>query len=430
MIPILYSADTDKAGFDTLGLGYLIECTSCIVTEERNGKFETVLKYPCTGRKFNLITIGSYIKAKASDVTENPQIFRIYNINRPINGIVTYTAEHIRYALNRFPVVPFAINKTHTNPFYALSALVTDSIIKPETAGFTFATSGFTSSSYTIDIAPGVYSVGQVLAGTEGGVLDICGGEYEFDNFKITLHKARGRDTGYIIRYGKNLTDIQQDITDDAYTCVLPFMLYTNSDNVTDVLTISHNSPTEWKYPGANGTIITGTNTTRPSFAADIIKLKNYDLYSAPRCYFLDLTDVIPWPDNIPPVSIRSYANKWITDHEDELINNTVNTTVKFADLAQTEEYKNFICLQSVGLCDTVRIKVPHMELDTKVKVTKTVYDVLNEQYASVDLGTAKATVSSMIAAQARSLQKLKNNVSILPGYVQAVTALMGGGSK
>lgn len=430
MIPILYSADTDKSGFDSLGLGYLTECTSCIVTEERNGKFEMVLKYPCTGRKFDLITIGAYVKAKASAVTVNPQIFRIYNIGRPINGTVTYTAEHIRYALNRFPVVPFTINKTHVNPFYALSALITDSIIKPGALGFTFATSGFTGSSYTIDIAPGVYSVGQVLAGTEGGILDICGGEYEFDNFNITLHKARGRDTGYAIRYGKNLTDIQQDISDDAYTCVLPFMLYTNSDNVTDVLTISHNSPVEWKYPGANGTIITGKNTTRPTFADDIIKLENYDLYAAPRCYYLDLTDAIPWPDNVPPVSLRSYADKWIADHREELINNTVNTTVKFEDLAQTAEYKNFACLQSVGLCDTVRVIVPHMGLNIKAKVTKTVYDVLNERYTSVDLGTAKTTISSMIAGQARSLQRLKNNVSALPSYVQAVAAVTEGGNK
>lgn len=428
MIPILYSSDTDKAGFDTLGLGYLTECTSCIVTEERNGKFEMVLKYPCTGRKFDLITIGAYVKAKASAVTENPQIFRIYNIGRPINGIVTYTAEHIRYALNRFPVVPFAINKTHTNPFYALSALVTDSIIKPETAGFTFATSGFSSGSYTINIAPGVYSVGQVLAGTEGGILDICGGEYEFNNFTVTLHKVRGRDTGYTISYGKNLIDLKQDITDDAYTCVLPFVLYTNSDGITDVLTISHNSPASWKYPGPNGTIITGTNPTRPSFEEDIIKLENYNLYSTPRCYYLNLTEIITGTDGVPPITnMRSYANTWIDDNKDELINNSVNTTINFLDLSKTAEYKKFACLQSIGMCDSVRAKVPHIGIDNKIKVTKTIYDSLNERYNSIDLGTIKTTLSSMVAGQTQLVRRVKNEVSALPSYIQSLTAILEG---
>lgn len=427
MIPKLYAPGTTD--FTNNGLGFLSEAVSCEVTEERNGIFDTTLQYPYSGDKYRKLMIGSYVMTKASATTPNPQIFRVSKISRPINGIVTYSAEHIRYALNHYPVVPCAINKTHTSPYYALSALQTDSVINPGALGFKFAASGFsTGGSYTINMQPGVYSVGQVLAGTEGGILDACGGEYEFDNYNITLHKSRGRDTGHTITYGKNLVDIQQDIMDDAYTCVLPYMLFTNSDNVTDVLTISHNSPTEWKYPGANGSIITGHNPTRPTFDADIIKLENYDLYSAPRCYYLNLTDVITGVDAVPPVTkMRSYANAWISANKDELINNTVNTTVNFIDLSKTEEYKNFECLQSDGLCDTVRLKVPHMELDTKVKITKTVYDSLNERYISMDLGTIKTTLSSMVAGQTQLVRRVRNEVSALPSYIQSLSAILGG---
>lgn len=427
MTPKLYAPGTTD--FSSNGLGFLSDAVSCVVTEERNGIFDATLQYPYSGNKSPALITGAYIVAKASATTQNPQIFRVSKIGKPINGIVTYTAEHIRYTLNHYPVVPYAINKTHTSPYYALSAMQTDCVIKPGTVGFNIGATGFSAGgTYTINMQPGVYSVGQVLAGTEGGILDVCGGEYEFDNYNITLHKSRGRDTGHTITYGKNLLDIQQDITDDAYTCVLPYILFTNSDNVTDVLTISHNSPAEWKYPGANGTIVTGTNPTRPTFDADIIKLENYDLYSAPRCYYLDLTEIITGTDAVPPVNkMRSYANAWIAAHKEELINNTVNTTVNFIDLSKTTEYKNFACLQSVGLCDIVRIKVPHMGLDAKAKVTKTVYDSLNERYDSIDLGTIKTTMSSMIAGQTQLMRRIKNDVSAMPSYIQSLAAILGG---
>lgn len=44
MMPILYRADETE--FDTYGIGMLSDCTFCEVTEERNGAFECVMKYP------------------------------------------------------------------------------------------------------------------------------------------------------------------------------------------------------------------------------------------------------------------------------------------------------------------------------------------------------------------------------------------------
>lgn len=54
-------------------------------------------------------------------------------------------------------------------------------------------------------------SVRAVLGGTEGSVLDVWGGEYEWDMFDVILHSKRGKDNGVVIEYGKNLTDVEQD---------------------------------------------------------------------------------------------------------------------------------------------------------------------------------------------------------------------------
>ena len=48
MIPVLFRADATN--FSTFGIGVLAECISCEVTEERNGAFECILKYPTADR--------------------------------------------------------------------------------------------------------------------------------------------------------------------------------------------------------------------------------------------------------------------------------------------------------------------------------------------------------------------------------------------
>lgn len=54
MIPVLYSANTTD--FSTFGLGVLTDTIFCEVTEERNGVFECLLKYPVSGQHYGLIT--------------------------------------------------------------------------------------------------------------------------------------------------------------------------------------------------------------------------------------------------------------------------------------------------------------------------------------------------------------------------------------
>ena len=100
MIPVLYKADA--VTFSTFGLGVLSDCISCEVTEERNGAFELVMKYPTTGQNYDLIRRERLIKAKPNDTASN-QVFRIYRITTPINGIVTVYAQHLSYDCRTSP---------------------------------------------------------------------------------------------------------------------------------------------------------------------------------------------------------------------------------------------------------------------------------------------------------------------------------------
>ena len=62
MIPILYPPDTTD--FSTYGIGALTDTISCEVTEERNGVFECLLKYPIIGKHYDSISKECIINLK------------------------------------------------------------------------------------------------------------------------------------------------------------------------------------------------------------------------------------------------------------------------------------------------------------------------------------------------------------------------------
>ena len=65
--------------------------------------FELTLTYPITGALFDKLQIDRFVKAKPND-TADLQLFRIYEVTKPMNGVVTVNAEHVSYALSNFPV--------------------------------------------------------------------------------------------------------------------------------------------------------------------------------------------------------------------------------------------------------------------------------------------------------------------------------------
>lgn len=188
MIPILYKADA--VDFLTFGIGALSECTLCEVTEERNGAFECTLKYPVTGRLFTELKNERLIKAKPND-TSKEQLFRIYRITTPINGIVTIYAQHISYDLSN--IAELMWSSAMISPSLAMSRLFTKTAT---THNFKCSTDFSSAKPFSVSKPK---SVRACLGGSEGSMLDLWGGEYEWDNFNVILHSNRGKDNGVVI---------------------------------------------------------------------------------------------------------------------------------------------------------------------------------------------------------------------------------------
>lgn len=375
MIPILY--DKKETQFTHNGIGFLKDATKCTVTEERNGAYECSLQYPITGRWYDQITDGSIIKAKANDTSE-PQLFRIYKSSKPLKGIVTYSAEHISYDLNGIPTLGFSVK--NVTPQAAITKAINEAGL---TSPFVALSDISTLNSTTI-LTP--CSVRAILGGQTGSVLDVWGGEYEFDNFTVKLHKHRGSDKGVSIEYGKNLKDLKQESNiAECYTHLMPYAVYSEETEDGE------------------------KNETYVFLSEKVLPLATAENIGHSKAYIMDFTDRFKETETITEEALRSKATAYAAAVE--LGVPKVNITVSFVQLWQTEEYKNIAPLERVMMCDTVTVRFSKLGVTASAKVIKTTYNTLEEKYESVELGDAKSSFADTVNKQQADIEEIKTSV-------------------
>lgn len=377
--PILYSStETD---FSNNGLGILGDCISCEVTEEANGIFELAMQYPMSGIHYKSIVDQSIIKAKA-DQFRDPQLFRVYAISKPISGIVTISAEHISYDLSGIPVSPFTAGSVSM----ALADLKNNAVTD---CPFDFWTDKDTSGTFNVSVPSSIRSR---LGGVAGSILDVYGGEYEFDNYTVKLHNNRGMNRGVSIRYGKNLTDIKQEQNcASVATGIYPYWAGDVDGN-----TVLVELPE--KIVNAPGTY-------------DFVKIKTVD--------FTERFEAQPTVEQL-----RSISESYVKSNNIGIP--TVSLNVSFAQLEQTEEYKHFKLLDQVLLFDTVNVEFPALGVSATAKAIKIVYDSLADRVKSITLGSTKANIADTIATQQQEIAK-KPSISLVQSVAMSLTAAILG---
>ena len=372
VIPVLYPPNTTD--FSSFGLGVLTDTISCEVTEERNGVFECLLKYPVSGQHYGLITKECIIKAKPND-TAGDQAFRIYRITKPLNGIVTIYGQHISYDLANVPVLPFSTESR--SPQLILSQLL---------AGDTRFT-GWTDYSDAKEFSvTQPKSVRACLGGTEGSMLSKWYGEFEWDNFTVKFHSHRGQKTGVVIEYGKNLTALEQDEDNSGvYTALLPYAVYTPEGSDSE-------------------TVVTLPEITLPIVTSEIVRKKTL---------IMDFSD--QFDGVVIEEALRAKANSYIKANP---LGATIPTaTVSFEPLWKQPEYSAL--LERVNLCDTVTIRHSLLGVSVSAMVIETVYDTLAERYKSISLGQSKSSMITTISEVQSTVDKVESTVGRFPKLLQ-----------
>ena len=369
MIPILFAPSATS--FSTNGIGRLSDMISCEVTEERNGVYELTATIGTDSKHYSDIVHSAIIGVIPHD-GGNVQAFRIYKISKPIGGIITINAQHISYELSHIPTRPF----TAANVGAALAGLKSNSM---QANPFTFWTDKSTIANYK-QAKP--ESIRARLGGQQGSILDVYGGEYEFDNYTVKLWNNRGSDRAVTLRYGKNITDIKQEENiQNTITGIVPYWCGGDDEVV--------------YY---NGIVEASTAANFP-YRRSVPYDFSGDFQSAPTAE-----------------QLRQRAERYIIRNSIGIP--AVSIKVSFVALWQTEEYKDIAPLQRVNLCDWVTIQFERLGISAKAKVIKTVYDVLTERYKSIELGEARSDFASYVVGLSAQTAQNAEAVSTNKNYV------------
>lgn len=286
MNPVIYPAT--ETAFTTRGYGTLSDCVSCIVTEELNGAYTLELKYPKNGIHQEDLLVRNIIVCSPNKDTDR-EAFRIYKVNRQLRDYITVYANQLSYDLSGYPAYiytgvttdmmnlktspiggttiktmsagtkleiwasrtvngalwykveeqtgmdvgwcqgTFVIVSKGTYPRTVYSLEDAIGMLNMSSGDFAITTSKTSDTEFVLDMPSSVRSW---FGGKEGSLIDLYGGEWEYSFRNCYLRDARGGDYGARISYGVNIAQYMKEISDQAYTHIVPYFAKQNGDRI------------------------------------------------------------------------------------------------------------------------------------------------------------------------------------------------------
>lgn len=344
-------------------LSDVIETT---VIEERNGIFDAEIKYPYDGENSDMLIPGAIISVPpAPEKTAEP--FRIYDIQKDINGVINGKTHHIVYDADGVILEPF----TALTVGQIVDALNTH--YAADYADFEVTVNGYNNLEnfeLKTDVPASLWS----MIGKAAEVMNAeLGYQYHRNSNKliITLYRARGKISTATIAYGVNLLKMAGGQNNaGVYTAIYPY--YRKDDGQGNVTYVT--LPEKTIGTGESGRTRILTVDLTPSF------------------------------ESTPTVEeLRAAANKYVAEQDFSVID---SVQFDFVPLASTTEYGNTAAAQQIGLCDIVDVKADPIGVRATAKVVKTVYNPLLGKYNSMTVGEIRPTIADTIARLEREVRK------------------------
>ena len=357
MIPIIF--EKTETAFTSSGIGRLVDCIECLVTEELNtGVYECDFQYPVTGELFSEIQLGRIVGVTHDD-TGDLQPFDIVSCSRPIDGVVSFHAVHVSYRLARYVCIP-----DPNNPVDTFSKVLTffDNAYPWLSAGrFDFkGTPGETTpTGYLAAAADGIpRSVRDYIGGVDGCYLDTFGGEVIWNKFDVQFTAHRGTVQDFQIRYGVNMMDYNEEQDgQETYTLAIPF----------------------WKGQGnlvVGGLVDSGLTP-----------------YDRQLCVAMDLTD--KFETEPTAAQLEAEALSIMTSGQPNLPKRTIE--VDFVRLQDLEDYVDYSDLATCELGDSITVVFPMYNITGTFRIVKVIWDVLRDRFDTMTLGSLQTTLAEAL---------------------------------
>ncbi len=375
VLPRLYDAVLDKSAYNNNGYGFFRDCTKCEVTEERNGAYTLDMLVAATDPLADVVGISMIVKAKANN-DDSPQLFEINKLVVKSSGEIEIQGQHIKFlgmqnCISNFGnTVDYSITGT---PQKIMSDVFNDLMFENH---FTFSSNITTVKTFDLSDSP-TKKIGDILGGSDNSILSTFGGEYHYDNFKIELLENRGADSGYKLMFGRNMSEFNQTVTNDAaYSHLFGYAKVTRSD--------------------VNGGYVVLTGEPVQSNTSRIFpKVKLIDFSDKIREYFGGDIKVNPQTGlNYQDVQdmITHFTNEYF---------NVNHQTVEEVNIAITYN-SELDKMQHLKLCDTVKVCFGENKPSLTAKICKVVYDSLAERYTLLEVGEQKISLLNFITNKRR----------------------------
>ncbi|MDA2112241.1 phage tail protein [Bacillus cereus] len=214
------------------------------------------------------------------------------------------------------------------------------------------------------------------------------GGELKRDNFDVKMLLNRGMDRGVVIRHKKDLLGYEGNVDwKSPITRIMPqgFDGLFLPEKYVD-------SPLINKYPHPK------------------IKVVEFKHIKAAIGENADDEDAVPLEEAYR--LLRQAAKDMFAIQKVD--QPKANYNVKFQELSQTEEYKDYKHLQSVYMADTVTVEHQEDGIDIKAKVIAYKYDPIKKEYLDITIGNFKESFTDVSGR----IDLVQEELSNMPGSI------------
>lgn len=377
----------------------LNEITKCIITETTDGLFNADIEYVLNDKK-NIskeFTIGKILSIPYR--SKGNQLFKIRKITRNTkNNSVSIFADCIA----RVDLDTNYVNSVRIQNMTRKMAVqrVLDNIIDQSRKYKV----GNLDTNSTSDINNGLDDNGNVinyidiadisplegLIGDSNSLLSAYGGEISFNNFTIDMVDFIGSNKTFIIKSGKNLQELEENVDDTNEDFATALMMKSN-----DGLYLPNN---------------------------EIILASNYGDYSKKyyktiTCSDVDLSKLVDENSSEDDINkaletvytqLRERARQQFEENHINIM--PINQKIIFEELAKTEEYKDYVELEQAYIGNKVKVKYKD-KIVKEGRIISVKYNVIADKIEEIEIGQSKKSSVVDIISQVQS-SVIKQNIN------------------
>ena len=363
--------------------------TTCEVELTVEGIAELTLEHPIDDLGRWEYLVNDNVIAAPTPYSKK-QLFRIYDYTKTETEVTAY-ARHIFYDSAGEMLVD--VRPTDKTGQEALDIILSGTKYKAKTNIKTRSTAYYIRKN-----------IMEAIGGDdENSFINRWGGERMYDNFTVIINDRLGGDYGACAEFGRNMTGIEADISID--------------DVVTRIIPVSYNGHTlEGEEPWIDSPIIGSYANPRVA----VIKFEDVKL----------LEDCQEGEEGFSTLELlrEELKRRCTKEYENGLDKPKVNYKVDLVEVANTEDYKDYKKLTTIGIGDDVLTKDRKLKINVTARCIRLVYDCIEEENAEVELGNFIENYFDKTTSAADIIQKVTREDGTLKaeevyGKIDAVKA-------